>query len=104
MIFSVLQLQPLNLVSRSFAFMAMVVSIQAASEVPIRSVGENLSPFPWLSVGASVSICEPDCKWVAKVLNSPEYVTLEVMVFCINLLNILIPWPSVRFYPSCFHF
>jgi hypothetical protein len=26
------------------------------------------------------------------------------MVFCINLLNILIPWPSVRFYPSCFHF
>jgi hypothetical protein len=45
--------------------------MQEAKEVPIRSVGENLAPFPWLSVGASVSKEEPDCKWVAKVLNSP---------------------------------
>jgi hypothetical protein len=71
MIFSVSVTTFLNLGSSSFALMAMVVNIQAAKEVPMRSVGENRSPFPWLSVGASVSITEPDCKWVAKVLNSP---------------------------------
>jgi hypothetical protein len=65
--------------------MAIVVNMQAAREVPIKSVGENLSPFPWLSVGASVSIEDPDCKWDAKVLSSPVYVTLDVILFCINL-------------------
>jgi len=52
--------------------MAMVVNMQAARDVPMRSVGEKRAPLPWLSVGASVSKLEPDCKWVAKVLSSPE--------------------------------
>lgn len=81
MIFSTSVVVPFNLSSRSFALMAMVVIIQAASDVPTRSVGENLEPFPWLSVGASVSNADPDCKWVANVLSSPEYETVEVMLF-----------------------
>lgn len=32
----------------------MIVSMQLASEVLIRSVGEKASPFPLLSFGASV--------------------------------------------------
>ena len=72
MIFSVLASAPLSLSSRSLALIAIVVNIQAANEVPMRSVGENRSPLPWLSVGASVSNVDPDCKWVAKVLSSPQ--------------------------------
>ena len=38
------------------AFIAMVVSMQVANETHNKSVGENFSPLPRLSVGASVSI------------------------------------------------
>ena len=62
MIFSVLITRPISLVSNSFARMAMVVIMQEAKAVPTKSVGENLSPFPWLSNGASVSKWELECK------------------------------------------
>ena len=90
MIFSVSAIAPINFSSRSFARIAMVVIMQDARAVPMRSVGENLAPLPWLSVGASVSMVDLDCKWVAKVLSSPEYYTVEVMLFFINLHNIVI--------------
>ena len=36
------------------AVMPMIVSMQLASDVAVRSVGEKASPFPLLSFGASV--------------------------------------------------
>lgn len=42
------------------ALIPMIVSIQDASAVAQRSVGEKASPLPWLSVGASVIIIFPD--------------------------------------------
>jgi hypothetical protein len=56
MIFSVVMDDCLIWGSKSLALMAIVVSMQLASAVAMRSVGEKRSPFPWLSVGASVSI------------------------------------------------
>jgi hypothetical protein len=61
--------------------MAMVVSMQLARAVPTRSVGQNRSPFPWLSVGASVSKADEDFRWVATVRRLPSYLTFEVIVF-----------------------
>lgn len=79
--FKTLIFTPFKAASICFARIAMVVSIQLANAVPTRSVGENLSPFPWLSVGASVSKKESDWIWVATVLRLPSYITLEVIVF-----------------------
>ena len=42
---------------------------QLAKAVATKSVGENASPLPWLSLGASVKILVLDCRWVACVLN-----------------------------------
>lgn len=56
MIFSISAFTPWNFQFRSSAAMAMVVSMHVASEVQNKSVGENRSPFPLLSNGASVSI------------------------------------------------
>ncbi len=36
------------------AMIPMIVSVHVASAAPTRSVGENNSPRPWLSTGASV--------------------------------------------------
>jgi hypothetical protein len=36
--------------------------MQEAKPLATESVGEKASPFPLLSVGASVIISEPDCK------------------------------------------
>jgi hypothetical protein len=49
----------------------MIVSMQLASEVLRRSVGENASPLPWLSFGASVWIVERESRWTASVRSSP---------------------------------
>ena len=59
--------------------------MQVLSEVAKRSVGENRSPFPLLSTGASVSKLLPDRRCVQTVLSSPSYSTIEVILFCINL-------------------
>jgi hypothetical protein len=42
------------------ATIPMIVMMHAGSAAATRSVGENRSPFPWLSVGASVSMTEPE--------------------------------------------
>src|SRR3954463_5672457 len=62
------------------ALMPITVSIHVASDVANRSVGEKRSPLPLLSVGASVSKADWDCRWVHSVLNSPLYNTEEVIV------------------------
>jgi len=51
------------------AAIAMVVNMQLANDSANKSVGENASPLPWLSVGASVNILVPDCKCVASGVN-----------------------------------
>jgi hypothetical protein len=60
--------------------MAMVVNAHSAKEVAHKSVGENFSPFPWLSVGASLSMMVPDCKCSAEHLKSPVYVIFDVII------------------------
>ena len=51
-----------------------------AKEVAAKSVGENASPLPKLSIGASVTIELEDDTWTALVLNSPEYIIFEVAI------------------------
>lgn len=41
--------------------------------------------FPLLSIGASVSKDEEERRWVQAVLNSPLYITVDVIIFCLNL-------------------
>ena len=43
-----------------FMVMPMIVMMHDTSELESKSVGENASPFPWLSVGASVMMVVPD--------------------------------------------
>src|SRR6478735_12476774 len=62
------------------ALMPITVSMQVASDVASRSVGEKRSPLPLLSVGASVSKEDWERKWVHSVLNSPLYNTEDVIV------------------------
>ncbi len=54
-----------------FAAIAIIVTMHAANEAAVRSVGENASPRPWLSFGASVSTTFPDGPWVSSQLSSP---------------------------------
>ena len=54
--------------------------IQVPRLVASRSVGENRSPFPLLSGGASVSKELPLFRWVQVVLKSPVYTTVEVII------------------------
>jgi len=61
------------------ARMAIVVTMQVASAVATRSVGEKRSPFPWLSTGASVSMVLPERRCLAVVRRSPVYTTFEVI-------------------------
>src|SRR5207302_4495050 len=49
----------------SSAFIPMVVLMQVPRAVATRSVGENASPLPLLSAGASVAIFDWDGPWVA---------------------------------------
>lgn len=67
------------------AAIPIMVHMQEANAVATRSVGENRSPLPWLSTGASVSITVPDWRWVATVLNSPSYVTFDVTGVNLNV-------------------
>src|SRR5213592_4795724 len=59
----------------SCALIPMVVLIQVASAVATRSVGENASPLPLLSVGASVEIFDCDGPCVASQCKLPVYLT-----------------------------
>src|SRR5215475_5013603 len=60
---------------RFSALIPMVVLMHVARAVATRSVGENASPLPLLSLGASVEIfaCEGPC--VASQCKSPVYLT-----------------------------
>src|SRR5213595_4049808 len=57
----------------SCALIPIVVVMQVARAVATRSVGENASPLPLLSVGASVEILDRDGPWVALQCRSPVY-------------------------------
>src|SRR5213082_3353266 len=59
----------------SCALIPMVVVMHVASAVATRSVGENASPLPLLSVGASVEIFDCDGPCVASQCKSPAYLT-----------------------------
>src|SRR5437588_170014 len=57
----------------SSAAIARIVLMQVPSAVATRSVGENASPLPLLSVGASVAIFACDGPWTASQCRSPVY-------------------------------
>src|SRR5438105_2732895 len=59
----------------SCALIPMVVLMQVARAVATRSVGENASPLPLLSVGASVAIFAFDGPCTASQCKSPVYLT-----------------------------
>lgn len=54
----------------------MIESMQVTSAVATRSVGEKLSPSPWLSFGASVLSDVPDGSCTAVQRSPPTYSTL----------------------------
>jgi hypothetical protein len=60
MCFSTRNAAPFMSSPRRSATIAIVVRMQVPSAVPTRSVGENDSPRPMLSAGASVAIAAPD--------------------------------------------
>ena len=43
--------------------MPMMVNMQEPQAVATRSVGEKVSPLPWLSTGASVAASDPEGPW-----------------------------------------
>ena len=80
-VFSNSAVAPSIFISIISALMPIIVSIQDASAVATKSVGEKASPFPLLSIGASVIILFPDLIWIASVLRAPLYTTLDVIFF-----------------------
>src|SRR5437016_2399772 len=56
----------------------MVVLMQEPRAVATRSVGENSSPLPLLSVGASVAIFDCEGPWTASQWSSPVYL-IEIL-------------------------
>src|SRR6188768_3301442 len=75
----------------SCALIPIVVLMHVARAVATRSVGENASPLPLLSVGASVEsfACEGPC--VASQCKSPVYLTetwtMQKLSDCSQLLS-----------------
>src|SRR5881392_3216758 len=59
----------------SCALIPTVVLMHVARAVATRSVGENASPLPLLSVGASVAILAFDGPCIASQRKSPVYLT-----------------------------
>ena len=51
---------PVRSISFRFATIPMTVAMQEPSDADVKSVGENASPFPWLSTGASVMMEAPE--------------------------------------------
>src|SRR5207253_9560167 len=66
---------PRRLTPSSSALIPIVVLMHVASAVATRSVGENPSPLPLLSVGASVEIFDCDGPCVASQCKLPVYLT-----------------------------
>ena len=65
----------------------MIVIMQAPRAVATRSVGEKLSPRPWLSTGASVTSVVPEGPWVARQRSPPSYVVVIFTMVCVGLLG-----------------
>ena len=75
--------RPFNSNLCSCAYIPMIVIIHAAVAEHIKSVGEKDSPFPWLSVGASVATCAPELTCSSSQCNPPSYLTLHfTMTLC----------------------
>ena len=72
MIFSTEPFIPATSSPRESAAIAIIVIIQFSIEVANKSVGENDSPFPLLSTGASVTRVSPDGPWVAVHRSPPS--------------------------------
>src|SRR4030095_15866046 len=64
---------PRRSIPSSWALIPMVVVMHVPRAVATRSVGENASPLPLLSVGASVAIFDCDGPCVASECKSPVY-------------------------------
>src|SRR5881227_4451585 len=69
---------PRKSIPSSCALIPMVVLMQVPRAVATRSVGENASPLPLLSVGASVAIFDCDGPCVASQCKSPVYL-IEIL-------------------------
>src|SRR6267143_5328300 len=78
---------PFRFTPSSSAFSPMVVLMQVPSAVATRSVGENASPFPLLSVGASVASLACDGPWVASQWRSPVYLIEMLTMNCSHRLT-----------------
>src|SRR5213083_2391197 len=76
---------------RSSALIPIVVLMHVPRAVATRSVGENVSPFPLLSLGASVAIFDCDGPCVASQCKSPVYLTetstMQKLCDCFHLLS-----------------
>ena len=59
--------------------MPIMLRMQLPRETDRSSLGEKLSPLPWLSFGASVVMTIPD-SWVAVQCNEPSYVTVIALI------------------------
>src|SRR6185295_4529873 len=70
----------------SSALIPIVVLMQVPSAVATRSVGEKASPFPLLSVGASVAIFEVEGPCVASQWRSPVYL-IETSTMVLAQIN-----------------
>src|SRR5215467_10894219 len=73
--FSTDTVMPRRSTPSSWALIPIVVLMQVASAVATRSVGENASPLPLLSLGASVEIFDCDGPCVASQCRPPVYLT-----------------------------
>lgn len=71
MCLSTLRVRPSSEMPFLSATIPIIVAMQLPNAVATRSVGENFSPFPWLSIGASVEIVLLDGVWVASQRSSP---------------------------------
>ena len=72
MCFSTRTLVPLISIPCRWATIPIVVTMQVPSAVAIRSVGENDSPLPMLSFGASVVRTVPEGPWMAEQWSVPS--------------------------------
>lgn len=71
MCFSTFRVSPSKEIPFLSATIPIMVAIQFPSAVATKSVGENVSPLPLLSTGASVDRALPDGSCVASQRNSP---------------------------------
>src|ERR1700730_12631564 len=81
----------------SSALKPIVVLMQVPSAVATRSVGENASPLPLLSVGASVAIVDCDGPCVASQCRSPVY-----LISTLTMLNYAARFQFVMSTSPCF--